>query len=150
MTVARIDRSIGAPLNCGEMRIWAADELLRASVGVDPPQLSAPWARAGGRAGGRGRLVPRGCLELTARWGLERVRRDGELSVVDEPNASCCYAKSDKHWVTDPQGIAWETFHTLADIPTFGEPASAGTACCTPTAAVEAVSGAAKSRGCCA
>lgn len=33
----------------------------------------------------------------------------------------CCYAKSDKYWVTDPTGIAWETFHTLGRIPVYGE-----------------------------
>lgn len=54
-----------------------------------------------------------------------------------EANTACCYAKSDKYWVTDPQGIAWETFHTLDSIPVFGEtdktPAERG-ACCIPLA----------------
>src|SRR3546814_3199960 len=45
-----------------------------------------------------------------------------DLAAVDEPGAACCYARSDKHWIEDPQGIAWETFHTLGDIPMFGEP----------------------------
>jgi catechol 2,3-dioxygenase-like lactoylglutathione lyase family enzyme len=49
-------------------------------------------------------------------------------AVVDEPDASCCYVKSDKHWVTDPQGIAWEGYHTLGEIRYFdrdgGEPSS--------------------------
>ncbi len=31
------------------------------------------------------------------------------------------YAKSDKYWVTDPTGIAWETFRTLGRIPVYGE-----------------------------
>jgi len=35
--------------------------------------------------------------------------------------APCCYAQSDKYWVTDPTGIAWETFHTLGSIPVYGE-----------------------------
>lgn len=43
---------------------------------------------------------------------------------MDE-GVACCYAKSDKYWVTDPSGIAWETFHTLDTIPTFGEPKKA-------------------------
>jgi lactoylglutathione lyase len=34
---------------------------------------------------------------------------------------TCCYARSDKHWVTDPQGIAWEHFHTLANVPMFND-----------------------------
>ncbi len=54
-----------------------------------------------------------------------------------EGETTCCYARSEKHWVTDPQGIAWEHFHTLADVPVFSE-ASAGNsapACCAPGAA---------------
>jgi len=47
-----------------------------------------------------------------------------DLTLVDEGSVSCCYARSEKHWVTDPQGIAWEHFHTLANIPVFSERAS--------------------------
>lgn len=60
-----------------------------------------------------------------------------------EEGVACCYAKSDKYWLNDPSGIAWETFHTLDSIPVFGEPdktagqgeavAGAGT-CCVPLA----------------
>ena len=59
-----------------------------------------------------------------------------DMPMLDEGETSCCYARSDKHWITDPQGIAWEHFHTLRDIPVFNEkaaPASADApACCTP------------------
>ncbi len=41
-------------------------------------------------------------------------------AIVPEMGANCCYAKSDKYWVTDPQGIAWETFRSLGSIPLFG------------------------------
>jgi hypothetical protein len=41
--------------------------------------------------------------------------------MVEENEQPCCYAKSDKYWVTDPSGIAWETFHTLGTIPVYGE-----------------------------
>ncbi|HMM72756.1 MAG TPA: ArsI/CadI family heavy metal resistance metalloenzyme [Rhodocyclaceae bacterium] len=53
---------------------------------------------------------------------------------LDEGSTTCCYARSDKHWVTDPQGVAWEHFHTLADIPLFREaPTTAvAAACCAP------------------
>jgi len=43
-----------------------------------------------------------------------------DTAIQPEVGAHCCYAKSDKYWVTDPQGIAWETFHSLATIPLFG------------------------------
>jgi arsenate reductase (thioredoxin) len=41
--------------------------------------------------------------------------------VTEEIDQACCYAKSDKYWANDPQGIAWETFHTLDSIPVFGQ-----------------------------
>lgn len=40
-------------------------------------------------------------------------------NVFDEANVSCCYARSDKHWVRDPQGIAWEAFHSLGSVPMY-------------------------------
>ena len=63
-----------------------------------------------------------------------------DMTLLDEGNTTCCYARSEKHWVTDPQGIAWEHFHTLGDIPVFNEaaPSSAAGACCTLAAAAPA------------
>jgi catechol 2,3-dioxygenase-like lactoylglutathione lyase family enzyme len=58
-----------------------------------------------------------------------------EIAADDEPAAECCYARSDKYWTEDPQGVAWETFHTLGDIPTFGKDApqkACASACCAP------------------
>jgi catechol 2,3-dioxygenase-like lactoylglutathione lyase family enzyme len=52
--------------------------------------------------------------------------------LTEEIGAACCYAKSDKYWSTDPQGIAWETFHTLSSIPVFSDAASAESECCVP------------------
>jgi hypothetical protein len=64
-----------------------------------------------------------------------------DMALLDEGQTTCCYARSEKHWVTDPQGIAWEHFHTLGDIPVFNERQATETApaCCTPApaAAVE-------------
>ena len=63
-----------------------------------------------------------------------------EIAAFDQAQAACCYAKSDKYWITDPQGIAWETFHTLDAIPVFGEDNRTGqlaqvdSACCAPGA----------------
>ncbi len=55
------------------------------------------------------------------------------LALVDEGTTSCCYAQSEKHWITDPQGLAWEHFHTLAQIPVYREAettAQPAMACC--------------------
>lgn len=62
-----------------------------------------------------------GAEELPA---LETRAREAEAPVLDEGTTSCCYARSRKHWVTDPQGVAWERFHTLHDIPVFGRTAA--------------------------
>ena len=42
-----------------------------------------------------------------------------QAPVEAQEGAACCYARSDKYWITDPQGIAWESFHSLSEIPTF-------------------------------
>jgi lactoylglutathione lyase len=76
-----------------------------------------------------------------------------DMALLDEGQTTCCYARSEKHWVTDPQGIAWEHFHTLGDIPMFGEAREAGAepACCTPAAdAAAAPVAAAEASACCA
>ena len=44
-----------------------------------------------------------------------------DVSTLEQKGASCCYAKSDKYWTMDPQGIAWESFHTLGTVPVYGE-----------------------------
>ena len=72
------------------------------------------------------------------------------MALLDEGSTTCCYARSEKHWVTDPQGIAWEHFHTLGDIPVFNEatPSSSAGARCAP-AAVAAPAPAAPRAACC-
>jgi Glyoxalase/Bleomycin resistance protein/Dioxygenase superfamily len=88
-----------------------------------------------------------------------------DTTVVAEKDAHCCYAKSDKYWVTDPQGIAWESFRSLGSVPLFGsadaefaaaeKAASCGSgeasaaSCCTPAGA-KGASATISSRGCCA
>jgi catechol 2,3-dioxygenase-like lactoylglutathione lyase family enzyme len=64
-----------------------------------------------------------------------------DMALLDEGATTCCYARSDKHWVTDPQGVAWEHFHTLGNIPVFRESNStdAATCCATPATAAAAI-----------
>ena len=67
-----------------------------------------------------------------------------DVATTAQKGASCCYAKSDKYWTIDPQGIAWESFHTLDSVPMYGqdprpraaESQNAGkAACCGPAMA---------------
>ena len=83
-----------------------------------------------------------------------KVRLDDlQAELIEEEGTACCYAKSDKYWVNDPSGIAWETFHTLDTIPVFNYAESsvdtANKACCVPTATVSIGSIKKKSSGCC-
>ena len=59
-----------------------------------------------------------------------------QAPLLEENEKECCYAKSDKYWVTDPQGIAWETFHTIGTVPLYGQspgvPRETAAACCGP------------------
>ena len=41
-----------------------------------------------------------------------------DVSVAPQKQVSCCYAKSDKYWTIDPQGVHWESYHTLESVPT--------------------------------
>ncbi len=65
------------------------------------------------------------------------------MTLLDEGETTCCYARSEKHWVTDPQGIAWEHFHTLDNIPVFNEAATQSqgepSACCATPASREKI-----------
>ena len=72
-----------------------------------------------------------------------------KIAALDQPDSACCYARSDKYWTTDPQGIAWETFHTLETIPVYGDTDRAQTRACCDTAPI-ADSTASKTSACCA
>ncbi|MFZ5670309.1 MAG: ArsI/CadI family heavy metal resistance metalloenzyme [Pseudomonadota bacterium] len=63
-----------------------------------------------------------------------RLQAAGETT-FDQQATTCCYAKSDKHWVVDPSGVRWETFHTFGEATTYGE----GTAGPAPVDAPEPV-----------
>ena len=68
-----------------------------------------------------------------------------ERPIIEEKATTCCYARSDKQWIEDPQGVAWETFLTFGEATVYGngrpaEPAAAKAeaACCTPKIAAPA------------
>lgn len=83
-----------------------------------------------------------------------------ELALIDEGSTTCCYARSDKHWVVDPQGLPWEHFHSLGTIPTFSEapdlahnlaiPNEASTAaCCAPLTTAQTAESKPTDSACC-
>ncbi|KWK60977.1 ArsI/CadI family heavy metal resistance metalloenzyme [Burkholderia stagnalis] len=80
-------------------------------------------------------------VENEAELAEMHARLNGAALPLDEQiGMACCYARSDKYWTIDPQGIAWETYQTLGDVPTFGESRNSqstesnaeASACCSP------------------
>jgi catechol 2,3-dioxygenase-like lactoylglutathione lyase family enzyme len=75
-------------------------------------------------------------IQVDAPEELEDLRehlKRADLGLFDEGEATCCYAESDKSWVRDPSGIAWEAYHTMADAELFSVPKPEGmSACCAP------------------
>ncbi len=72
----------------------------------------------------------------------------GRLKAADRPmleegRTTCCYAKSEKSWIADPDGVVWETFYTDGEATTYGDSPELGTLsdslgegkCCLPKAA---------------
>jgi catechol 2,3-dioxygenase-like lactoylglutathione lyase family enzyme len=61
--------------------------------------------------------------------------QQADSGVVEEKGVSCCYANSDKYWVKDPAGVAWETFRSLGTVPFYsGEGTQEKVdACCAPS-----------------
>jgi catechol-2,3-dioxygenase len=63
--------------------------------------------------------------------------QQADRPVLDEGATTCCYAKSEKSWITDPQGLSWETFLTSGESTVYGDSVDLGpirvaaTACCT-------------------
>jgi hypothetical protein len=70
-----------------------------------------------------------------------RLRQAGG-TIVEQGETACCYAKSEKAWIDDPAGIAWETFHTTGESITYGDGSgeneartTGAKACCVPAPA---------------
>ena len=109
---------------------------------LEDPRINFAISTRGGKAG-----VDHLGFQTDSSEELEEVGSrlaQADVSTLPQKGASCCYAKSDKYWTLDPQGLAWESFHTLDSVPVYGqdtrsrasEAKSAGrAACCGPAMA---------------
>jgi catechol 2,3-dioxygenase-like lactoylglutathione lyase family enzyme len=64
-------------------------------------------------------------LGIQAETGDELVEVYGRLQAADRPvleegATTCCYAKSEKSWISDPDGVVWEAFHTTGEATVYG------------------------------
>ena len=106
---------------------------------MDDPRVNFAISTRGNKAGLDHLGIQAQNGEELEELGIRLAQAD--VSVQPQKGAACCYAKSDKYWTVDPQGIAWETFHTLDSVAVYGEdratrPAERNTAaCCGPARA---------------
>ena len=101
---------------------------------LDDPKVNFAISTRGSRPGLDHIGIQSDSTEEQAR--IERRLRDAGIAGMEQKGTTCCYAQSDKYWTLDPQGIPWETFHTLASAPTFNADEDAKPAgdrgCCAP------------------
>ncbi len=63
--------------------------------------------------------------------------KGADLGVHGEGETTCCYSKSNKAWVEDPSGVAWEAYQNMGDAEIFSEKAKPESkeeeaGCCVP------------------
>lgn len=65
---------------------------------------------------------------------IEKRLRKAEIDGENQDDAQCCYARSKKYWIQDPQHVVWENYHTSEQIDVFGgDDFTGGTGCCEPS-----------------
>ena len=117
---------------------------------LDDPRVNFAISARGAKAGVEHLGIQVESAEELAQVQSAMTRADAP--VIEQAGTACCYARSDKYWTTDPQGVAWEAFHTLDSVPTFNESSdgdSQASACCAPTRPANGCAPAADKQGCC-
>src|SRR5260370_226303 len=105
---------------------------------LDDPRVNFAISTRAGRAAGISHLGIQAEDEDELAEVYDRLAR-AERPIVEAKATTCCYAKSDKQWIADPQGVPWETFLTYGESTVSGEGSLAKlkevseAACCAPT-----------------
>jgi len=87
---------------------------------LDDPRVNFAISKLPGRAAGISHLGIQAEDEAELGEVYERLAR-AERPIVEAMNTTCCYARSDKQWIADPQGVQWETFFTHGEATVYGE-----------------------------
>jgi catechol 2,3-dioxygenase-like lactoylglutathione lyase family enzyme len=87
---------------------------------LDDPRVNFAISRRADRAAGISHLGIQAEDEAELAEVYERLAH-AERPIVEARNATCCYAKSDKQWIADPQGVPWEAFFTYGESTVYGE-----------------------------
>ena len=116
---------------------------------LDDPRINFAISQRGAKAG-----VDHLGFQVDSDEELAALRKqvaDAEIAARDQQGVTCCYARSDKYWITDPQGVAWETYHTLGEAEIYGAPTktAAVAACCAAKPETTEAQPRAASKTCC-
>ncbi|HEY6259178.1 MAG TPA: ArsI/CadI family heavy metal resistance metalloenzyme [Xanthobacteraceae bacterium] len=122
------------------MHVHVAVENLPQSIGFYPALFDAPPAvvkpdyakwmlddpRVNFAISTRGREAGVDHLGIQVENTAELHEVDGRLrkaggTIIEQGETACCCAKSEKSWIDDPSGIAWETFHTTGESTDYGD-----------------------------
>jgi catechol 2,3-dioxygenase-like lactoylglutathione lyase family enzyme len=106
---------------------------------LEDPRVNFAISTHNGRAAGVDHLG----IQVESTGELQEVYgrlQKAEGPVLEEGMTTCCYARSEKSWISDPAGVAWEAFRTVGDSTTYGtsaplEKLEKTGACCGPTSA---------------
>src|SRR6266850_8311886 len=104
---------------------------------LDDPRVNFAISTRVGRSAGISHLGIQAEDEAELAEVYDRLAR-AERPIVEAKATTCCYAKSDKQWIADPQGVPWETFLTYGESTVYGEGSLAKlkeaseAACCAP------------------
>lgn len=93
---------------------------------LDDPKVNFAISSTGAAAGIDHLGIQADDADGLAELGRRLDAADG--AVLPQPGAICCYARSDKLWTEDPQGVRWENFHTLGETATRDGRSSDGAA----------------------
>ena len=135
MTVESLDQSIRfySTLFAAEPSVVKSDY---AKWMLDDPRVNFAISTHSGRAAGVDHLG----IQVESSGELQEVYgrlEKADRPVLEEGMTTCCYAKSEKSWISDPSGVPWETFHTVGESTVYGTSVSLesireSSACCGP------------------
>jgi len=98
---------------------------------LDDPRINFAISTRTGKTG-----VDHLGLQIENEAELDEIRdriNGNDIDMYDEGETVCCYAESDKSWLQDPAGIAWEAYQTMGEAQLFSEKQEVGeSACCVP------------------
>jgi len=94
-----------------------------ANFAIDEPPLKLVLFEAPGAAERLNHLGVEVFEDEDVHVATDRLKQAGMADLVED-EVTCCYAKSNKVWSIDPQGMRWEWYRVVEDSETFGADAS--------------------------